>query len=117
LIRTFSSSEYVASAKEKIASTKKMIVDKEKYIADFYYKTKVYDAALYRYLDIIRTINDLATVEHAMVRVLMTTTKLEDGVNCKRYFNQFSRVSGISAETKDRLNEAGTKCPAVKGDE
>ena len=58
LIRKFPKSEYVKKAMDNIEKCKQMRRDKEQYIADFYFKTKVFDSAGIRYLSILDEYSD-----------------------------------------------------------
>jgi outer membrane protein assembly factor BamD len=53
IIRLYPSSEFVPEAREKMAVINSLLVQREKYIADFYFRTKVYDAARFRYILIL----------------------------------------------------------------
>ena len=52
ILANYPNSEYEKDAKARILYIKKMQEDKEKYVADFYFKTKDYDAAVFRYKNI-----------------------------------------------------------------
>lgn len=82
LIRSYPNSEYIKGAKEKIAMCQDMLQNKEKYIADFYFKTGVYDAARYRYTAIINKFNDKKLVDHSIIRALRSSIKIDDKVFC-----------------------------------
>ncbi len=69
----YPNSKFGKDAKKKIAECNSMIEDKEKYIADFYFKTEVYDAARWRYLDIIKNFTDKKLYSHSASRVIQTS--------------------------------------------
>jgi len=58
LITQFPSSPYTPSAKKKIEKCKKHLAKHILYIADFYYRTKAYNAALFRYLEALNNYRD-----------------------------------------------------------
>ena len=108
LLRVFPKSEYIENSNEKIARCEKMLQDKEQYIADFYFKTEVWDAARYRYLDILKNFKDTDLVDHAALRVLQSTTKLEEKNSCQSYYNNFQ--SRLSVSGRKRLDQALKVC-------
>ena len=58
LLSTYPNTEYVKDAKSRIAQIEDMVEKKEIYIADFYFKTKDYNAAKARYQDILTSLKD-----------------------------------------------------------
>jgi outer membrane protein assembly factor BamD len=89
LIRLYPSSEFVPQAREKIVITSGLLLQREKYIADFYYKTKVYDAARFRYLLILDEFKDEDVLQHSMLRVVETSLKLGEKDQCLQYFEKY----------------------------
>src|SRR5690606_29158789 len=67
LLAKYPNTEYTKDATKKIQDCHEMIQKKEKYIADFYYRTEVFDAARYRYLDIIKSFKDPDLRKHSMI--------------------------------------------------
>ena len=55
LVTKFPKSKYVKLSYSKVKKCESLIRKKEKYIADFYFKTKVYDSAIFRYKLILST--------------------------------------------------------------
>src|SRR5690606_3106530 len=108
LLRIHSKSQYVASAQEKINRCETMLRDKEKYIADFYFKTKVYDAARFRYLDILANFREPQLIEHAAVRVLEASAKLNEPNACQTYYKSF--MVRMSPEGRERLTKTLEQC-------
>lgn len=109
LLNFHAGSDYSKGAIEKVKLCEKMILDKEKYIGDFYFKTEVYDAAKYRYLNIISQYQrHHELVAHAMVRVLKSSAKLRDKDECDKFYNEFkSRI--LEKEAKN-LDDAHKTC-------
>lgn len=58
LIQTYPNTDYVKDAQARIDQIESMIEKKEIYIADFYFKTKDYEAAKSRYEDILKTLKN-----------------------------------------------------------
>lgn len=58
LIQNYPDTEYVKEAQVRINEIEEMIEKKEIYIADFYFKTKDYEAAKARYEDILKTLKN-----------------------------------------------------------
>ncbi len=90
LLNFHEKSEYTKGGIEKIKLAQAMILNKEKYIGDFYFKTKVFDAARYRYLSIIdRFRNEPDLLAHSMIRVIESSHKLKEKEICTKYYNQY----------------------------
>ncbi|MBC74860.1 MAG: hypothetical protein CME64_02480 [Halobacteriovoraceae bacterium] len=92
LLLRFPSSSYAKQAKSKIKEAQEMIRLKEKYIADFYYKTEVYDAARWRYLHILENFQDKDLVNHAMKRVILSSYNLKEYDKCGLYGKRFEEI-------------------------
>ncbi len=58
LIQSYPSTEYVKDAQTRINQIEAMIEQKEIYIADFYFRTKDYEAAKARYEDILKSLKN-----------------------------------------------------------
>ena len=58
LIQSYPNTEYVKDAQTRINQIEEMVEKKEIYIADFYFKTKDYQAAKARYEDILKTLKN-----------------------------------------------------------
>ena len=58
LIQNYPSTEYVKDAQTRINQIEQMVEKKEIYIADFYFKTKDFEAAKARYEDILKTLKN-----------------------------------------------------------
>ncbi len=112
LKRVYSDSEYAKKADEKIAKAEEMIRLKEKYIADFYYRTEVYDAARFRYENIIEEFQEPNLRSHAIIRSFMASTKLKDNNYCQK--NKAVYAELIKPDYKEDFNEAVEDCLSVK---
>lgn len=90
IITRYPNSAEVKSAKKKIKECQERLHNKEQYVADFYFKTESYKAALWRYLDILKNIpNDKDLRSHSMSRVIQTTYQLKKYKDCLAYGNKF----------------------------
>jgi len=76
IINVYPNSAHVAVSKERIEHVYRQVRSREKYIADFYFKTSNYDAALWRYTYILDKLNDPELNEHAKVRQVMSLNEL-----------------------------------------
>lgn len=112
LKRVHSDSEYAKKADEKIAEAEKMIRLKEKYIADFYYKTEVYDAARFRYENIIEEFQEPELRSHAIVRTFLASYRLKDSSYCQK--NKAVYAELIRPDYKEDFDEAVNDCLSVK---
>lgn len=110
LLAKYPGSEYTKNAKEKITKCYDMVRNKEKYIADFYFKTEVFDAARYRYLDILKSFKKPKLRDHAMIRILEASLALKDYSECVDYSNKFSKI--ISKDKVDQINSITKDCKA-----
>jgi outer membrane protein assembly factor BamD len=75
-------SPYAKDSNKKISKARGMLENKEKYIADFYFKTEVFDAARWRYNDILDTFDDKKLRSHSMQRVILSTYFLKEYKKC-----------------------------------
>lgn len=113
LLLRFPSSNYSKQAESKIKEAQEMIRLKEKYIADFYFKTEVYDAARWRYLNILENFKEKELVGHAMKRVILSSYNLKEYDKCGIYGKKFeaslsksdSEVSSIIKTCIKELNK------------
>lgn len=112
VIRVFPKSEYAAKAKGRIEDCKSMIRAKEKYIADFYYKTDVYDAARFRYDNIIAEFQEPDIRAHSMIRAIESSIELKDKEYCQKNKDLYSEL--ISKDHKEDLKQAIDDCLAIK---
>lgn len=112
VIERYSTSEYASQAIGQRALCLDMILNKERYIADFYYKTNVFDAALWRYLEIIQTIKDPNLVNHAKLRAIMASQMLNKFDDCLNYGSTF--ISDLNPDDKKKAEEIIAECEKSK---
>ncbi len=58
MIENYPSTEYVKDAQKRIDQIEDMLEKKEIYIADFYFRTKDFEAAKSRYEEILKTLKN-----------------------------------------------------------
>jgi outer membrane protein assembly factor BamD len=91
IIDKYGSSEYRDEATKKRDQCNKMLSNKEKYIADFYFKTKVYDAARFRYLKNIEESKDDSLKKHSMLKVVESSLKMKSYQDCIDYSREYEK--------------------------
>lgn len=69
LIENYPNTEYVKDAQTRINQIEDMLEKKEIYIADFYFRTKDYNAAKARYEDILKTLKNKAEKLRILTRI------------------------------------------------
>ena len=90
-----------------------MLEEREQYIADFYFKTDVFDAAIFRYQDILKNFKNPELRDHSMIRITLASLKTKNYTDCIKYADQFA--DEVSAEkSKTELKELAAECK-VKG--
>jgi outer membrane protein assembly factor BamD len=69
LLLNYANTEYVKDASARIAQIELMLEKKQIYIADFYFKTKDYEAAKIRYVDILKSLKDTNEIARISARI------------------------------------------------
>ena len=101
VIRLYPKSENAAKSKEKIQRCKELLAKKDRYIADFYYKTEVFDSARHRYLYILgNNLTDKDLRDYYIVRLVKSSENLKDKKTCLNHYEKFK-----STISKGKLNE------------
>ncbi len=113
LVRVYPNSQYLSDTKKKINYCNEMIRQKEKYIADFYYKTEVFDAARFRYLDIIKSFKEENLRNHAMIRAVASSLEMEDYIGCVKFADEF--ISYLSGADKEAVLKTQNDCRSKMG--
>lgn len=108
VIQLFPGSDYEKNATEKIRLISEMLMKKDLYIADFYFKTEVFDSARLRYLDILEKYQDASSRDHAMVRVVESSLQLKEFPECEKYANQF--LEKVSKDLQRKLRGFQEEC-------
>ncbi len=91
LLRVYPQSSYIKTASGKIKQCKAMIESKEQYIADFYFKTKSYGAAIFRYKQILQEFASKELRDHSMIRIVETSLMQKKYKECVSYVSQFEK--------------------------
>lgn len=114
VIKLYPHSKYYKRAVLGKKNCEQMLLNKEKYIADFYYRTKVYKAARYRYKKIMKEFDDNKVLLMAMERVVLSSLKMKDAKSCKRDAKAFMRVlNKKEQQVKKRLTDLYSQCEAL----
>ncbi|MCK5073888.1 MAG: outer membrane protein assembly factor BamD [Bacteriovoracaceae bacterium] len=108
LIQHFPNSEYKQKAQDRIRHCRNMIEMHEKYVADFYYKTGDYDAAIFRYKYILNKFDTGSLLEHSMKRIVEASFKMEDFVGCVKVSKLYK--SRVSDEIRREIDDFEQKC-------
>lgn len=77
LLQNYSNTEYVKDAQVRIDQIEGMLEKKEIYIADFYFKTKDYSAAKFRYEEILKTLKNTDERLRILTRIDEATNHIE----------------------------------------
>lgn len=111
IVENYKASAYVDESHKIITKCNEMLIGKEKYVADFYFKTEVYEAAVYRYLEILNNFNvDEALKKHSMKRVVIGSFNAKNYEKCIQYADQFFQFF----DKKDRTVIEKTKQNCLK---
>lgn len=112
LLFKYPKSEYAKTAQEKIKKMKEMLASKEKYIADFYFKTKVYESARYRYKDILKgVLYDEELKDYYIERVLLSSLLNKDRNDCLNDYLFYS--SEASNTLRPQLEQIRKNCEKI----
>lgn len=112
MLSVYPNSEYAKNAKARIEDCKEMLRAKERYIADFYFKTEVYDAARFRYESIISDFQEPKLRAHAMIRAIESSVELKDPDFCHKHKDLYLEL--IIDDSKEDLSDAFNSCLAKK---
>lgn len=110
LLGKYATSPYIEPSKQRIEVIKDKLLKKEKYIADFYFKTKNYEAALWRYKFIQETLQDKDLLSHAKFREVLTLEKLSMFKECLDTIK--AHASFFSDEQLKEMDAVADRCAA-----
>lgn len=105
----FPNSEYSLKANKKISKSQKMIRDKEQYIADFYFKTENFEAALWRYKDILENFKNKKLVEHSARRLVLSHYHLKNWGDCVNSSKKYKEIIKENQDYKSALKKCKNK--------
>lgn len=108
ILAKYPNSPYLKDSKKKVEKAKGMLRNKEKYIADFYFKTEVFDAARWRYNDILTNFKDKKLRSHSMQRVILSTYYLKEYKKCISLSSNYSQY--LVEKDKKIVNEYSKYC-------
>ena len=114
LLMKYPTSKYVKDANKKISECENMIREKEKNIADFYYRTEVFEAARWRYLDILKNFQHKKLRKISMQRVVESSFFMKDYEKCILYADKYYDFLGkegkkITKKTKSKCKKSVTQ--------
>ena len=105
----FPNNKYSLKANKKISKCQQMIRDKEQYIADFYFKTENYEAALWRYKDILENFKNKKLVSHSARRIVLSNYHLKNWGDCYNAAQKFESIIKSNSDFKEALNKCKAK--------
>jgi len=108
LLAKFPNAIYKKSALKHLKEARGMILNHEKGIADFYFKTKNYEAARYRFLDIANTFKEKEISNYSKLKVVESSYLMEDYPLCLGYIKMFA--AGLNEEAAKKADDYVTKC-------
>lgn len=114
LLKEYPGSPLAEGSRSKIEQIRNMLDKKERYIADFYFKTDVFDAARFRYLTIVEgNKRDKKLREHSVKRVLLASVELGEWKECLKYYQKYE---SDFREIRDELKATASLCQGRLGD-
>lgn len=103
LVAKYPSSPEIKKAKSRTKKILKMLREKDQYVADFYFKTKVWEAARYWYIDILtRHAENVPLRQHSMLRVVATSAQMKKWQECVLYAEKFQALVDKAAAQEIR---------------
>ncbi|MBY0517741.1 MAG: outer membrane protein assembly factor BamD [Bacteriovoracaceae bacterium] len=109
IVAKYPNSEYVEKAKTQIDKIQKMLREKDQYIADFYYKTEVWEATRYWYIDILTHHADKVKLrQHSMLRVVASSCQMKKWEECLIYAEKFQTL--VDKETAEEIRSWEKLC-------
>lgn len=110
MLEKFPTNEYSKDAKEKIRYCNEMLHSKEQYVADFYFKTKNFSAAQWRYLDILETFKNTKLRQHSIIKLVESSIQLKEFDKCIGHADRF--ISELENIDKSQLEKMRARCQA-----
>lgn len=101
-------SSYKLEAETRIKECNDMLRQKDQYIADFYFKTEVFGAARYWYLDILSNHVSGKIRRHSMERIVRSSYELKEYEACINYAEKFYEL--VDKKTKKVIQSVKDKC-------
>lgn len=109
LIAKYPAAKEVKTAKKRMKKIQGMLTEKDQYVADFYFKTKVWRAARYWYLDILsRHADKVELRQHSMLRVVASSNRMKKWEECQLYAEKFRPL--VDKATAEEIRSLQTLC-------
>lgn len=109
LIAKYPDAKDVPKAKSRVKKINEMLRAKDIYVADFYYKTKVWQAARYWYIDILSRHADNKDVrQHSMLRVVASSCQMKKWDECLLYAEKFQTL--VDKDTAQEIRSWEKQC-------
>lgn len=108
LKRLYPKSSYNNKLKDKVEKCKKMIIDREQYIADFYFRTEKYSAAIYHNLYILSKFKNKKIRSKAMIKIIESSLAMKKYKECVDYSNRF--MSYVDKKFRLKIDKIVNKC-------
>lgn len=108
LLQKYPKSSHIKEVESRVIKCEEMIRKKEQYIADFYFRTKKYNAARYRYLDIIDSFDNKQILYHAKLRVVESSYYMKEYRECLNYLKSYAK--SFDEETAEDAGPWADKC-------
>ena len=108
LVAKYPRSDYSKESRDKIKQASQKLELKEQYIADFYYKTEEYMAAISRYESILKLVKNKDIADHARVRIVEAYLNGEDYQKCLSEGKKY--IDTVSENRRNSINNAMNLC-------
>jgi len=96
----YPNSKYLQDADEKIKLCNEMLIKKEKYIADFYFRTKDFDSAKFRYTNMLNAFHEKEMKAVAAMRLIEIGVFTKDDGLCRNAYGKHKVVFSKSDRKK-----------------
>ena len=109
VIAKYPNSPDVEKARKRINKINRMLREKDQYVADFYFKTKEWEAARYWYIDILTHHADQEKLrQHSMLRVVASSCQMKKWEECLLYAEKFQTL--VDKQTKEEIRSWEKNC-------
>jgi len=109
LVAKYPDAPEAKKAKSRVAKVMKMLQEKDQYIADFYFRTEVWQAARYWYIDILTRHADKKELrQHSMLRVVASSCQMKKWEECLAYAEKFQTL--VDKRTADEIRSWEKNC-------
>lgn len=113
LIAKYPHTKEVSKAKKRVKKINQMLREKDQYIADFYFKTKVWEAARYWYIEILTNHAQHEKLrEHAMLRTVASSCQMKKWEECLLYAEKFATL--VDNKTAKEIRSWQKNCEIKK---